>query len=102
MHPRQPRSTLFPYTTLFRSKTMKKPLLLLPLFLTLLFATSGCDLLDQDSYQEYIMIESYAYAGLPYPDILITRTMPADVAYSEADAAISEATVRLSKVGENG
>ncbi len=81
---------------------MKKPLLLLPLFLTLLFATSGCDLLDQDSYQEYIMIESYAYAGLPYPDILITRTMPADVAYSEADAAISEATVRLSKVGENG
>src|SRR5690625_7142468 len=81
---------------------MKKPLLLFPLFLTLFFATSGCDLLDQDSYQEYIMIESYAYAGLPYPDILITRTMPADGAYSEADAAISETTGRLSRVGENG
>src|SRR5690625_949772 len=81
---------------------MKKPTLLLSLFLTLLFTTSGCDLLDQDSYQEYIMIESYAYAGLYYPEILITRTMPADVAYSEADAAISQAAVRLSKVGENG
>src|SRR5690625_6411466 len=79
---------------------MKKPTLLLSLFLTLLFTTSGCDLLDQDSYQEYIMIESYAYAGLSYPEILITRTMPADVAYSEADAAISQAAVRLSKVGE--
>lgn len=81
---------------------MKKPLILLPVILTLLLTAAGCDILNQDSYQEYIVIESYAYAGMPYPEILITRTLPANMAYAEADAAISQATVRLSKVGVNG
>lgn len=63
---------------------------------------AGCDILNQDSYHEYIVIESYAYAGSPYPDIKISITLPADAVYDKNEAAVKDATVRLARLDENG
>lgn len=75
------------------------PLIVLVLVMSTL---SGCDTLNQDAYHEYIVIESYAYAGTPYPEVKISRTLPADAVYDVDEAAIRQAEVQLARLDENG
>lgn len=67
---------------------------------------SSCDIYEQDEYRELIVLEAYAIAGRPLPDVRISRTLPIADEYSFNEAAITSAavviTVTNSEGSENG
>lgn len=62
----------------------------------------GCESYDQDDYREYIVVESYAIAEQPLPDIRLSTTAPADAEYSFEDNFIRNAIVLVTLLDENG
>jgi len=62
----------------------------------------GCESYDQDDYREYIVVESYAVAEQPLPDIRLSTTAPADAEYSFEDNFIRNAIVLVTLLDENG
>lgn len=70
------------------------------IFLFLLF--SACEEYSQDSYREFVVVESYAIANTPLPSVRVFTTGPADERYDPSQTVIRDANVRLIKTGENG
>lgn len=68
----------------------------------LLFLLVGCDPYKQDSYQEYVVVESYAVANDSLPEVRVFRTGPANEKYIPAEAVIKEANVQIVLLNENG
>lgn len=62
----------------------------------------GCESYDQDDYREYIVVESYAIAEQPLPDIRLSTTAPADAEYSFEGNFIRNAIVLVTLLDENG
>lgn len=67
-----------------------------------LFSLSGCDIYEQDEYRELIVLEAYAIAGRPLPDIRISKTLPVADEYLFNEAAINDASVIVSVTGAEG
>lgn len=74
----------------------------LAVLLLLFLLLQGCDLYPQDDYREYYVVESYLVANEELPEVLLTRTLPADVEYSFERAAVSEADVSVRLLDEQG
>lgn len=62
----------------------------------------GCESYDQDDYREYIVVESYAVAEQPLPDIRLSTTAPAEAEYSFDGNFIRNAIVLVTLLDENG
>ncbi len=60
----------------------------------------SCDPFSDDSYREYVVLESYLVAERRLPEIYISTTLPADQMYTFEDAAVAGATVTLHVLGE--
>jgi hypothetical protein len=60
----------------------------------------SCDPYSDDSYREYVVLESYLVAERRLPEIYISTTLPADQMYTFEDAAVAGATVTLHVLGE--
>jgi hypothetical protein len=73
-------------------------LIILAAVLTVLF--SSCDPYSDDSYREYVVIESYLVAERRLPDVHVSTTLPIDEVYTFEDAAVTDATVTLHVLGE--
>lgn len=56
---------------------------------------TGCELYEQDEYQEYYVVESYLIANAPLPEILLSKTVPIEDKYVYTDAAVNDATVEV-------
>lgn len=56
---------------------------------------TSCDPYSDDSYREYVVVESYLVAERRLPDVYVSTTLPADQTYSFDDAAVTEAEVTL-------
>lgn len=69
--------------------------------LTILVIT-GCESLNQDEYQEFIVVESYAVAGRPLPDITIKRTAEATKFFDDEAVRVNDALVQLLRLDDNG
>lgn len=80
---------------------MKSPIFSSILFFTLLIA-SACEPLNQDEYEEFFVIESYAVAGRPLPDITIKRTAEATEFFDDETLRVNDASVQLLRLDENG
>lgn len=78
-----------------------KPLIASILLLIILMA-GGCDIYEQDEYEELVVVESYAIAGRTLPNVKVSHTVPSDERYKFSDAAISNASVRITLLGPNG
>lgn len=72
------------------------------LFIILTITLSACETVNQDEYQEYIIIESYAVAGESYPNITIRRTVEVSEEYVEEMTAVRNAIVKLSRLDDSG
>lgn len=70
--------------------------------LALLFVMFGCDVYDQDEYRELVVLESYAIAGRPLPDVRLSTTSPANEEYNFRDVALNDAAVVVTQLDASG
>lgn len=68
----------------------------------LLFLIVGCDPYEQDTYQEYVVVESYAVANDTLPGVRVFTTNPADEAYSLSESLITDANVQIILLDQSG
>lgn len=62
----------------------------------------GCDVYEQDEYQELVVLETYAIAGRPLPDVRLSTTSPATEEYNFIDVALNDATVLITQFDNAG
>lgn len=75
----------------------------LPLFiLSLFWMFSSCDIYNQEDYRENIVVEAYAVANNPLPEIHISTTSPVEVEYNPETVIVQNANVRITLLDENG
>lgn len=72
------------------------------LLMLLIFLAAGCNIYEQDGYEELVVVEAYAIAGRSLPDVKVSRTVPANEEYQFAEAAIDDAIVKISYSGQGG
>lgn len=77
---------------------MKKLYLLLPLFILI----AACEQYGQDSYKEYVVVESYAIANDSLPSVFVRTTGRADQEYNDSDLVLDDADVQIVLLDENG
>jgi hypothetical protein len=63
---------------------------------------AGCEPLNQDEYEEFFVIESYAVAGRPLPDITVKRTADATEFFDDEALRVNSASVQLLRIDESG
>lgn len=78
---------------------MKKSIIALPLFLVSVW---GCEVYQQDEYEEYYVVESYLVAGRNLQQIRLSTTAPAFEFYSFENTAVAGATVHVQLLAANG
>jgi hypothetical protein len=66
--------------------------------ITTLALLSGCELYEQDEYQEYYVVESYLIANGNLQQVRLSTTNPIDETYQFEDNAISGATVKIQRL----
>ena len=60
-----------------------------------LFTLTGCELYEQDEYQEFYVVESYLVAGAPLPRVLLSTTSPIEEQYTFQGNAVRDAEVEI-------
>ena len=78
---------------------MKKSILALSLFLVSFW---GCEVYEQDQYEEYYVVESYMVAGRNLQQVRLSTTAPAFEFYSFENTAVINANVQLELLTTNG
>lgn len=68
----------------------------------LIFLFLGCDPYEQDSYQEYVIVESYIVANDTLPAVRVFTTDPADQEFKPGHSEIADANVQIVLLDENG
>lgn len=68
----------------------------------LLLVFVGCDPYEQDSYQEYVIVESYAVANDTLPDVRVFKTGPANEEFILSESVIKNADVQIVLLDDNG
>ncbi len=71
-------------------------------FFLILVLFYGCDIYEQDSYKELVVLEAYAIAGRQLPDVRLSTTAPATEEYVFADVAINDATIIVTRLDSDG
>ena len=70
--------------------------------LALLAFLTTCEVYEQDSYEEYYVVESYLVANRQLPQVRVSTTAPVNDLYSFERAAIANAQVQVRLLNENG
>jgi len=70
--------------------------------ITLLVMISSCDLMKQDEYREFVVVEAYLVSDRQLPPVFISRTVPATAEYRFEDAALNNADVQIHLLSLNG
>src|SRR5699024_122177 len=64
------------------------------IFFSILLVT-GCDLYQQDEYEQFYVVESYLVAGDELPNVLLSTTSPVEKEYRFEENAISNADIEI-------
>lgn len=72
------------------------------LFIPILLLISACEQYDQDTYEEYVVVESYAVANEPLPDVFVRSTARADQEYNASELVLDDADVQVVLLDESG
>ncbi|MDX1642589.1 MAG: DUF4249 family protein, partial [Balneolaceae bacterium] len=72
------------------------------IILLLLFILFGCNPYEQDTYKEYVIVESYAIANDSLPPVRVFTTNPADEAYILSESVLPDANVQIILLDESG
>lgn len=70
--------------------------------LLLVFVSFACNPYSQDSYREYIVVESYAIANDLLPNVSVRFTTKTDLEYNRSDLLIDDADVQIVLLDESG
>lgn len=70
--------------------------------LALLVIIGSCDLIKQDEYREYVVVESYMVSDRQLPPVFISRTVPATAEYQFENAALNTAMVQIHLLNTTG
>lgn len=65
------------------------------IFLVAVVFLNGCEFYEQDSYEEYYVVESYLVANALLPPVRLSTTTPIDQEYIFEENALTNATVEL-------
>lgn len=65
------------------------------LLLAIIVACTGCELYEQDEYEEYYVVEAYLVAGDEFPHVRLSKTMPVNESYNFNEAAVTNAAVAI-------
>lgn len=79
-----------------------KPFESLFVAICLLLLIASCEVYNQDDYEEYIVLEAYAVANRPLPDVRVSTTLPTGQKYNFLEAGQSGANVRIFLMNEDG
>ena len=60
------------------------------------------DVYEQDDYRELVVLEAYAIADRPLPDVRLSTTATITEEYTFVDVAINDATIVLTRLSSNG
>lgn len=63
--------------------------------IAILILFTGCELYEQDEYEEYYVVESYLVAGDDLPIVRLSKTSNIEEKYNFQDAAVSNASVQI-------
>lgn len=63
---------------------------------------ASCEVISQEEYKEYVVVEAYAVANRPLPHVQVSKTSPADQFFDPADNVLLLAVVRITLLDENG
>lgn len=77
---------------------MKRLYLVLPFLLLL----AACEQYDQDSYKEFVVVESYAFANDTLPSVSVRTTARADVEYNASELVLDNADVQIVLLDDSG
>ena len=67
--------------------------------LTILY---GCDLYEEEQFEEQYAVESYLIADEKLPRVIVTKTLPIEVEFSKDRIAIPNSTVEVSLLKTDG
>lgn len=95
-------TTLTAPVKLFRSALFRGIGGLLVPLIVLLLLVNACEDYAQGSYEEYVVLEAYATAGRPLPEVRISKTLPAGQQYRFGEAALDGANVEVILLEEDG
>lgn len=70
--------------------------------LCLLLLTAACEEYAQDDYREYVVLEAYAVANRPLPEVRLSTALPTDQAYHFSDAALDGANIQITLLDNDG
>ena len=79
-----------------------KSFIYLSIFISSVLVFGACETVNQDEYKEFFVIESYAVAGRPLPDITIKRTGEATEFFDDDALRVNNAAVELLRLDESG
>jgi len=77
---------------------MKKLSLIIPFLLFI----AACEQYNQDTFEEFVVVESYAVANDSLPDVFVRTTERADQQYIASDLVIDNANVQIVLLDESG
>lgn len=72
------------------------------LFISFLLIIAACEQYDQDSYKEYVVVETYAVANDSLPDVFVRITGRTDQEYNASELVIDNADVQVVLLDESG
>lgn len=72
------------------------------IFISFVLILTSCDIYNQEDYREYIVVEAFAVANNPLPEIHITTTSPADKEYNRESVIVRNANARITLLDDNG
>ncbi len=70
--------------------------------LSLLILLAACEVYNQDTYEEYYVVESYLVANRQLPQVRVSTTAPVDDFYAFSRFAVTDAEVQIRLLNENG
>jgi hypothetical protein len=62
---------------------------------TIVFFFIGCELYEQDEFQEYYVVESYLVANQSLPEVWLTKTIPFEESLDQNNVGVHNATVQI-------
>lgn len=75
---------------------------LLAISIFLLSVITGCEDYSQNDYQEHVVLEAYATANRPLPEVRLSTTLPTGQQYSFEEAGLAGADVQVTLLDEDG
>jgi len=71
-------------------------------FITMILVLASCEIMNQEEYTEYVVVEAYAVANRTLPLVQVTKTSPVNEFFDPVNNVLMLAIVQIVLLDENG